>query len=182
MKEFEFEAFEQFLATQSSASKIYIGGDSRRAKSGGVWHADYAIVAIVHVDGCKGCRVFGRMVREPDFDNNGKKPGMRLMNEVYKVAELYEQIKHLLTRFDVEIHLDLNSKKLTENKLNMSHLVVQQAIGYIRGTCQVEPKIKPDALAASYGADHLAQIWHYQKHATSVKPKFRTRDRKKKVA
>ena len=31
--------------------------------------------------------------------------------------------------------------------------VVQQAIGYIRGVCNVSPRVKPDAFAASCAAD-----------------------------
>lgn len=177
MREFDIKGFEEFVAKQSDATKIYIGCDSRRCKVGGRWYADYATVAIVHVDASKGCRVFGSMVREPDFDQQGKKPAMRLMNEVFKVAELFEQIKDLISRFEVEVHLDLNSKKV-----HASNQVVSQAIGYIRGTCQVEPKIKPEAFAASYGADHLGAIWHYQAHSPHIKMKERTRNKKSKVA
>jgi len=35
---------------------------------------------------------------------------------------------------------------------------VQQAIGYIRGTCNVIPFVKPDAFAASYAADRLKDL------------------------
>lgn len=177
MTEFDIAGFEEFVSKMSDRTRIYIGGDSRRHKVGGKWHADYATVAVVHIDGCRGCKVFGSMVREPDYDHNGKKPAMRLMMEVYKVAELYEQIKHLLSRFEVEIHLDLNPKKV-----HNSNQVVQQAIGYIRGTCRVDPKIKPEAFAASYGADHLAQILHYKFHSPHVKMRERTRNRKDRAA
>jgi predicted RNase H-related nuclease YkuK (DUF458 family) len=33
--------------------------------------------------------------------------------------------------------------------------VIQEAIGYIRGTCNVIPLVKPEAFAASYAADRL---------------------------
>jgi predicted RNase H-related nuclease YkuK (DUF458 family) len=33
--------------------------------------------------------------------------------------------------------------------------VLQEAIGYIRGTCNVIPMVKPKAFAASYAADRL---------------------------
>ena len=52
-----------------------------------------------------------------------------------------------------EVHLDINP-----NILYASSAVVQQAIGYIRGTCNVTPMIKPEAFAASYAADRLKDI------------------------
>jgi predicted RNase H-related nuclease YkuK (DUF458 family) len=39
--------------------------------------------------------------------------------------------------------------------MHASSCVVQQAIGYIRGTCNVIPMVKPQAFAASYAADRL---------------------------
>jgi len=50
----------------------------------------------------------------------------------------------------VEVHLDINP-----NEMHASSCVVQQAIGYIRGTCNVIPMVKPQAFAASYAADRL---------------------------
>jgi predicted RNase H-related nuclease YkuK (DUF458 family) len=39
-----------------------------------------------------------------------------------------------------------------------SSCVVQQAVGYIRGMCNVTPMVKPEAFAASYAADRLKEI------------------------
>jgi len=39
-----------------------------------------------------------------------------------------------------------------------SNVVVQQAIGYIRGVCQMTPHIKPFAFAASVAADRLKEV------------------------
>jgi len=36
--------------------------------------------------------------------------------------------------------------------------VVSQAIGYIRGTCNVVPLVKPQAFAASYAADRMRSL------------------------
>ena len=36
--------------------------------------------------------------------------------------------------------------------------VVAQAIGYIRGTCNVIPMVKPEAFAASYAADRYKSL------------------------
>ena len=75
---------------------------------------------------------------------------MRLMNEVYKVADLFHSLADVLEDREVEVHLDINP-----NELYGSSCVVQQAIGYIKGTCNVIPMVKPKAFAASYAADRL---------------------------
>ena len=51
---------------------------------------------------------------------------------------------------DVEVHLDINP-----DEDYGSSCVLNQAIGYIKGTCNVVPLVKPDAFAASYAADRL---------------------------
>jgi predicted RNase H-related nuclease YkuK (DUF458 family) len=72
------------------------------------------------------------------------------MNEVYKVSELYLKLADVLVDRDVEVHLDINP-----NEMHGSNCVIQEAIGYIRGTCNVIPLVKPEAFAASYAADRL---------------------------
>lgn len=54
---------------------------------------------------------------------------------------------------EIEIHLDINP-----NKEHNSSLVVQQAVGYIKGVCMVEPKVKPLAFAASAAADRYKSL------------------------
>jgi predicted RNase H-related nuclease YkuK (DUF458 family) len=46
--------------------------------------------------------------------------------------------------------------------MHNSSIVIQQAVGYIRGVCNVEPKVKPQAFAASYAADRLKEILSLQ--------------------
>lgn len=139
-----------FIYNQSSDSKIYIGCDSLKMKKGGVWYAEYALVAIVHIDGSKGCKVFGEIQVERDYDQKKDRPTMRLMNEVYKVSELYLKLADVIVDRDIEVHLDINPQK----KYNSS-IVVQQAVGYVRGVCGVEPLIKNEAFAATHCADHI---------------------------
>lgn len=150
----DIEELREFLKHQTPATKIYIGGDSKRVKVAGVWYADFTTVVVVHMNGNKGGRVFGQSVRERDYDKAKNKPRMRLMTEVYKISELYLEIADLVEDFDVQIHLDLNSKEV-----HASNIVVKEAIGYIRGTCNMDPHIKPDAWAASFVADRLHDIW-----------------------
>lgn len=151
------EELEQFLATQSDATKIYIGGDSEKIKFQGQWYADFATVIVVHIDGCKGCRIFGEVVRERVYDQKKDKPTLRLMTEVHKISEMYLRIEHLIHDFDVQIHLDLNAKKI-----HNSNLVVGEAIGYIKGTCNIDPQIKPDAFSASYAADRFKEVLNFK--------------------
>lgn len=78
---------------------------------------------------------------------------MRLMNEVYKIAELYQKLHDVLEDREVEVHLDINP-----NELHGSSCVINEAVGYIRGTCNVIPMVKPRAFAASYAADRLKSL------------------------
>lgn len=152
-KKMDLDEARAFISKQSAETKVYIGGDSARFKSKGVWYADYTVVAVVHIDGCRGCRVFGEVTRERDFDSKRNKPTNRLMTEVYKVADLFLKLREAVGDRHVEVHLDVNSKKGT-----VSNEVVDQAVGYIRGTCNVVPMIKPDSPAASFCADRYAEL------------------------
>lgn len=143
----------EFIERQSSETRIYIGGDSERILVNNQWYADYTLAVVVHIDGKHGCKIFGEVQRERDFEKNKNKPRMRLMTEVYKISELYLKLADVLEDREVEIHLDINP-----NERYGSSCVVQEAIGYIRGMCNVVPMIKPRAFAASYCADRLKEI------------------------
>ena len=142
-----------FINKQSVSSKIYIGGDSERLVVDGIWYADYTNVVVVHIDGNKGCRVFGEVTRERDYDQSKDKPRMRLMNEVMKTAQLYLDLADVLEDREVQIHLDINP-----DQKHGSSCVISEATGYIRGMCNIVPMVKPDAWAASYCADRLKDI------------------------
>ena len=58
----------KFIRAQSAETKIYFGSDSSRYKRNGIWYADYAVAIAVHIDGCKGAKVFGEITTEKDFD------------------------------------------------------------------------------------------------------------------
>ena len=74
------------------------------------------------------------------------------MNEVYKIADLYLQLSGIVDR-DIEVHLDINTKEDAG-----SNCVVQQAVGYIRGVCNVIPMTKPRAFAATCAADRAKEL------------------------
>ena len=151
------EEVRAFLEKYGPETKVYLGADSEKMKVSGDWYADYMLVCVVHIHDHtgigKGCHIFGEITRERVFDQDKKKPTMRLMNEVYKVAELYERLKPVLGKRDVQIHLDLNP-----NKRYISNHVVSQALGYIKGTTQLDAHIKPESFSASYAADQLKNI------------------------
>ena len=144
----------EFINAQSLETKIYIGGDSERFMIDGVWYADYTLAIVIHKDGKRGCKIFGEVVRERDYDQQKNKPRMRLMNEVYKIAELYMKLAEVLEDRHVEVHLDINP-----DEHHGSSCVINEATGYIRGMCNVIPLVKPNAFAASYAADRLKGLY-----------------------
>jgi predicted RNase H-related nuclease YkuK (DUF458 family) len=149
----DLDSVRQFIRAQSPETRIYLGSDSERVRVDGVWHADYALAVVVHIDGCHGCKIFGEVARERDYDQRADRPSMRLMTEVYKVSELYLKLADVLEGRQVEVHLDINP-----NELHGSSCVISQAIGYIKGTCNVVPFVKPQAFAASYAADRFKRL------------------------
>ena len=149
----------QFIKTQGNKSKIYIGADSEKVCVDRTWFIDYTLAIVVHIDGNKGCKVFGEVHRESDISYDRKsKPRLRLMTEVYKLAELYMQLGDILEEHDVEVHLDINP-----NFNYGSSCVINEAIGYIKGVCNVTPMVKPNAWAASTCADRLKTILNSNK-------------------
>jgi predicted RNase H-related nuclease YkuK (DUF458 family) len=153
MRNFDIQKVKDFIMDQGPDTKVYLGADSERIRIDGVWYADYALAVVVHIDGRHGCKIFGYVDRELDYDHKKSKPAMRLMTEVTKVAELFLSMQDVLEDRHVEVHLDLN-----KNEVHGSSCVVQQAIGYIKGVCNMTPMVKPDAPAASFCADRLKRI------------------------
>lgn len=152
-KEMNLEEVKNYILAQSPETRVYIGADSERFMVDNVWHADYTLAVVVHIDGKRGCKIFGEIQRERDFDQQKNKPRMRLMNEVYKVAELYMKLADVLEDRHVEVHLDINP-----DEHHGSSCVISEATGYIRGMCNVIPMVKPNAFAASYAADRLKEV------------------------
>ena len=153
MKKFDIDEVKQFIAEQSDETSIYIGVDSERYKSKGRWFADYTIAIVVHKDSNNGARVFGYIETEQDFDKKLSKPQLRMMNEVYRAADIYLKLADSFGNKNVEVHLDINP-----NELHGSSCAMQQAVGYIKGVCGKTPRLKPEAFAASYAADRLKEI------------------------
>jgi len=142
-----------FIELQSLESKIFIGCDSEIFKRNDKWLIDYYTVVVIHKNKSNGCKIFGKKTTEIDYTKNKKKPLYRLMQEVYKASEMYLLLQESIGNREVEVHLDLNpSKKYVSNQ------IVEQAIGYIKSTCNVVPMIKPNSWAATSVADRLLKI------------------------
>ena len=147
----QVEDIVNLLYTMGKDTKIYLGCDSVRYRKNERWNARYATVAIVHMNGKNGCRIFSTVDHEPDYDLKKNRPKMRMMNEVSKVCALYNQLAPFIDEFDVEIHLDIN----TDPK-HGSNCAANEAAGYVLGMTGIEPKLKPESWAASFGADGVA--------------------------
>jgi predicted RNase H-related nuclease YkuK (DUF458 family) len=143
----------QYVKDLGPGTRIYLGADSERFKIDKQWWAEYTTVVVIHRNGNNGCKIFGEMDRERDYDQRSNRPSLRLMNEVYRVSDLFQRLAPVVSEWPIEVHLDINP-----NEMHGSSCVVQQAIGYIRGTCNVVPRIKPRAWAASYAADRLSGL------------------------
>jgi predicted RNase H-related nuclease YkuK (DUF458 family) len=142
-----------FIEAQSEETRFYIGGDSERFRIDGTWYAEYTVVVVVHYEGCKGAKLFGEVTREKDYDQQKNRPALRLMTEVYKISEMFLKLQDILKDRYVEIHMDINP-----NEIHGSSCVLQQAIGYIKGTCNIVPMVKPNAWSASFAADRYTSL------------------------
>ena len=148
----DLKEVDTFLQACSDETKIYLGCDSRVFYN----HArdrmvNYTLAVVVHIDGSRGGKLFYENIIERDHSPSRRKPSVRLMTEVYKVSELYlrmiDEVDSCIEK-DIEIHLDVNPRR--EYK---SSAIISEALGYIRGVCQVDAKVKPEAWAASTVAD-----------------------------
>ena len=124
MRKINLEEVTAFIKAQTPETKIYLGCDSERIKIDGKWHADYILAIVVHINGNNGCKLFGEVQRERDWDQKASRPSLRLMTEVYKVSELYLKLEEVLDGREVEVHLDINP-----DEMHGSSCVISQAVG-----------------------------------------------------
>ncbi len=151
---FDLEQVREFIRKSSDTTSIYVGADSERYRGRNEqWYADYTVAIVIHMDSSRGCKVFGKVDTERDYDNRHDRPSLRLMNEVYRAAQMYLDLIDVIGDRHCEVHLDINP-----DEMHGSSCVIQQATGYIRGMCGFAPKVKPDAFSASYAADRHKEI------------------------
>lgn len=151
----QIEDLIDLLSSLNQDTKVYFGCDSSRYQKNGDWWAKYTTVAIVHKNGNNGCKIFENTSHERDYDTKKGRPALRLMKEVFKVAELYDQLAPFVDGYDIEIHLDIS-----RDPKRGSSCVAQQATGYISGITQIKPKLKPESWCASRGADGIGKGYH----------------------
>ena len=166
VKQFNLQECRDFIEKSSPRTEIIVGSDSERHKIHGVWHFTVTTAVIVHIDGNKGCRVFGDAETHRDYDARKDKPAMRLMAEVEAASKMYLLLEDVIAERSVEIHLDVNT-----SELHGSSCVLHQAIGYIRGTCGITPKVKPEAFGASHTADRLVSILSTKASSEELTPR-----------
>lgn len=147
----QIESIINLLATLDSNTRVYFGCDSVRFLRDGKKYAKYATVCIIHKNGKNGCKLYSHHSVEVDFDLKAGRPKMRMLNEVRKVCELYNQLAPLIDEFPIEIHLDIN-----RDPQHGSSCAANEAAGYVVGMTGIEPKLKPESWAASFGADGSA--------------------------
>ena len=155
----------KFLRQSPPDSKIYLGADSSRFKRNGIWMAEFCICVCVHKSGRSGCKIFGEVVVERDYDQNRSRPSMRLMREATLLAETFHKLEHVLKDFYVELHIDMNP-----DKAHGSSCVVDQALGFLRSSCDVDvvaSKPTEFSASASFAADRLVSILDDQRMAVA---------------
>ena len=150
-KTLDLEQVKDFISQQKLNTKIYIGADSERFIVDNIWYAKYTVAIVVHINGNRGCKIFGEISNELDYDQKQSRPTLRLMNEVYKASDMYNRLRALDISNPMQVHLDINP-----DEREGSNCVIGQAIGYIRGTCNITPQVKPQAFAATCAADRFA--------------------------
>lgn len=147
----QVESIVELLSTLNTETKVYLGCDSVRYFRNNRAYGRYATVAIIHMNGKNGCKIFSDISFEPDYDVRKDRPKMRMLNEVQKVCALYNQLIPFIDEFDVEIHLDINT-----DPRHGSSCAATEAAGYVLGMTGIQPKLKPQSWAASFGADGVA--------------------------
>lgn len=150
--------------------KVCIGTDSQKAGKGYKFATAIVIETMEHMGidpvtkkamySGRGAMVLGATFWEEMPASTGKKKhreieilNQRMLREVSASINIGYEIWPLLDLYGVvmEIHADINADPRHE-----SHVAMSEAIGYIRGMGW-ESKIKPDAYAASKGADKLCK-------------------------
>lgn len=148
MNKFDIDYIKEFIHKYEDA-RIYLGVDSQRGRKGKIC---FAMVVVVHYNGCNGAKVFHDITYDKVKDAKLSRPFNRMMKEVEMVTELYTKLEDVLIDRDFEIHLDVNPLEGTG-----SNVAYGAAKGMIWGIVGVEPVCKPAAFAATCAADKFSK-------------------------
>ena len=147
MTTFDYDAIREEISASPADSSVYIGADSKVYSSQGRAMVAYVTVIILHVSSAKGAKIF----RSHRTDYYHGQIRQRLMNEVTDAIQAGLEISEVIGDRGFEIHLDIN----TDTRYKSSE-IIKEATGYVLGTLGFEPKLKPEAYAASCVADRDA--------------------------
>jgi predicted RNase H-related nuclease YkuK (DUF458 family) len=142
------EKAKQAILDSSPSSSVYIGCDSIRFRKNKQWYAKYSTVIIVHMDSKKGCRLFHESVDMPDYGNLKQ----RLLMEVQLAVAAATEVIDVLGDRHMEVHLDINP-----DPKHKSNVAVKEALGWVKGSLNLDAKIKPASFAATHAADHAVR-------------------------
>jgi len=143
-----YDLAKAIIASSSPESSVYIGCDSKVFKDNNRWFAKYTTVIVVHMNSKHGARVFHYSEVQPDFRNIR----VRMVTEAQHAIDVFDAIADVLDGRHCEIHLDINA-----SPKHKSNEAAAEAVGYVLGVTGIHPKIKPEAFAASYAADHCVR-------------------------
>jgi predicted RNase H-related nuclease YkuK (DUF458 family) len=147
------EEAKKAIQESSENSSVYVGCDSVRFKKRGKWFARYATVVVLHINSANGCKLFYRENVLPDYGKKTESLTQRLLNEATFAIEVASSIIEVIGDRHLEIHLDINP-----SPLHKSNQAAVQASGYVLGSTGIRPKIKPEAFAAMFAADRIANF------------------------
>ena len=137
----DIEEVKEFIKNSSPKSAVYVGCDSRQVKN----HTVFVSVVVVHIDSCRGAKIFWRGDRVPRI----RALRQRLLVEVSRAGYLALEISEVVGQRPVEVHLDINP-----NPEHNSSVILKEAIGYVLAQ-GLKPVVKPYSIAASTVADYI---------------------------
>jgi predicted RNase H-related nuclease YkuK (DUF458 family) len=147
--EIDYDVVRKAIEASDPKSIVYIGSDSKCFVKNKVRYVAYVGVIIIHHAGKHGGSLYRMTRTERDYGNLRQ----RLMAEVGIAIELATEIIDSVGPRQFQIHLDINP-----DPKHKSSICVKEATGYVLGTLGLNPKLKPEAFAASSASDKWAVI------------------------
>jgi len=143
---FDFEQIKKEIRCSPPTSSVYIGADSKVYRKNNQERVAYVTVIILHYGSSNGAKIFKSHKTEKYHGGIRE----RLMSEVAAAIDAGLHISDVIDDRSFEIHLDIN-----RDVRYKSSEIIKEATGYVLGTLGFEPKLKPDAFAASSVADRF---------------------------
>lgn len=143
---YDLEEVKDYIQNSSKESSIYIGCDSKRFGRKDKRFVAYACVILIHLDTKHGAKMFKFERVERDFGSLRQ----RMINEAVFACEIGYAVREIAGDRTFEIHLDINP-----DKRHKSSVAIKEATGMVLGMFGENPKVKPEAFAASTAADRL---------------------------